>query len=281
MDKKICFFRRTSVSFLLMTAFICLCGLNSVKASGITAYLTSSSSYDLNNDGKADTISVTQPGASNNFSGRLYVNGKKLYEFPAKAYGLRCQYRVITLQNGRRFILLSAIGSNPGISDDVLLQYTAKRKVKKIISFKSALNKFGGAGLITQNSAKTAVKVSGNTLTIIYQKMLWTTGGIDLVFKFAYKDGTLKRSSYKGNVDGSKGYITAKSIQTYKTTSTKNKSVLIKKNATVYVKKYYLKGSKMWLQLKDTSGRSGWIKCLAKNPGGAGSPYFSNGYYAG
>lgn len=277
-------FARLSLAMLLIITAGLVCGFVPVKAAGVTAYSSSQSSYDINDDGKTDTISVAQPGSSNNYSGRLYINGKKLFEFPSKTYGLGCRYRIITLKNGKRFILLSAVGANPGISDDVLLQYTKNGKIKKIISFRSALGIFGGAGFISDNSSTSgsdrAVQVSGNTVTIYYSKMLWTTGAVPLKFKFTYKNGTLKRTSYKGDVVRMKGYITSKNLQTYKKTNKNTKSVLFKKNTTVYVNKYYLKGSKMWLQLSDSSGRSGWIKCLTKNPGGSGSPYFSNGFYA-
>ena len=264
-----------------MTLICCTFKIQNAEASGITTVLTSRSTYDLNNDGKKDAITVVQPSSQNNFSGKLYINGKKLYEFPKKKFNLGCRYRIITLKNGRRFILLTAEGPNPGISDDILLQYTSKAKIKKIFSFQSALKIFGGSGLITQNPQKTSIKVSGNTVAIAYQKMLWTTGGIDLDFKFSYKNGTLKRTSYYGNVNGTYRRITSKNIQTYKTINKNNKAIVFKKNTTVYVKKYYLKGTKMWLQLRDSKGRVGWISCLTKNPGGAKSPIFSNGFYAG
>ena len=274
--KTVCF------CLLLLLPMVWMFLARTAYAAGVTGYLTtSSSSYDLNGDGKKDTIRVQQPAKSNGLSAQLYINGKKAYAFPAGKYDTMCGYRVITLKNKKCFLLFSAEGPNPGVSDDVLLQYTSKRSTKKLFSFASSMAKYGTRGLITQNPSKKGVRVSGNSVIIKYDKMLWTTGGILLNFKFTYKGGTLKRASYKGSTDSPRTYTTAMKIQTYKKVNTNIKSVCFNPNTKVYIKNYYLKSSGMWLYLRDETGRGGWIKCLTQNPGGWRSPYFSDSFFAG
>ena len=267
----------------ILMLLLCFIIVGSASAEGVTNPMTqSSSSFDINNDGKVDTISVTQPNASNEYRGRLYINGIKAYEFPPKRYMEYCGYRVITLQNNEKFILLTAEGFNPGISDDVLLQYTKSGEIKKIISLHEAVEKFGMGNLLSNRTEiGGGIIVIGNTVIFNYEKMLWTTGGITLVFKYVYKGETLKRVSYKGEIADKETFITSRKISTFKSPNGKAKSITFKNKTKVYLKNYYLKGNKMWLRFVDSSGKGGWIKCLTKNPGTARSPLFADGYYAG
>lgn len=259
----------------------CLLYPENVKAAGVSSYLSSTSSYDLNGDGKKDSVWMVSPSFQNSYSGKLYINGKLMYRFPAYDYSDWCGFKVITLKNNKRFLLLAQEGDNPGISDNILVQYTRNKKLKKIFDFRSATKKFGGASLISQVYGTRGVYVSGNTLYVRYEKMLWTTGGVTLEFKFKYKNGTLVKASNTGKVLGSGELTTSTSIQTYKTAGSSKKAVLIPGNTNVRVIKYYLKGGSMWIQLKDTWNRSGWIKCLTRNTGTGRSPLFINGWYAG
>ena len=100
MSKIECTMKSSCFYLLLLFSAIWLFQARTACAAGVTGYLTeSSSNYDLNGDGKKDTVQVQQPTRSNGFSAQLYINGKKTYSFPAGKYDTQCGYRVITLKN--------------------------------------------------------------------------------------------------------------------------------------------------------------------------------------
>lgn len=260
--------------------FFILCISNtevSASPSGVTRLQPNITynSFELTGDKKKDSIRFTAQGNS----AIIYINGKKTYTYSSKRpddrlpdYGLE----IITLKNGKSFMLIASYGLDNPMSDvNILLQYK-NGKIVKIVEFPSIMRKYCSGCYFTRPSD---ILVSGNTVTFKIYSMNWTIGGRSFNFNYTYKNKTLSRSSNTGRIVSRK-YTAAKKITAFKAVSSKSKAFSINVGDKVTISKYYLKNGKLWFQMKNRKGKYGWIKAVSY-PGNSysRSPLFSDAYY--
>ena len=120
--------RREKVSVVLVLVMIIL--LTETRTYAATAvvsdFLKSNKvykNYDLNGDGKKDKI-VLKERIKDKYKLTAYfiINGKKVYTLANKSTIYRsASYQIITLQNGKSFIVAVLEGDNPGISSNFII----------------------------------------------------------------------------------------------------------------------------------------------------------------
>lgn len=250
-----------------------------VKAAvpGVTALQTNKTykSYDLDGDGKKDSIQMKTYWSGYSLRASIYVNGKNVYSMP-KNYWESAGIRMITLGNGKNFIYTYMEGSS--MSCDWILQYKSK-KMSKVVDINNLMKKYQSKSYVSWYPSN-GIKVSGNTMSVKVESMNWTIAGTSFIFQYKYKDGTLKRVSYSGAIENSRVYIVDKKFPVYKKAGSSLVSFTANYGQKVTANKYYLKDGKMWIKLTNSAGKSGWIKALTTGGGKSRSPLFSNAFYA-
>lgn len=276
MNKKSCI-KGISIAFLLFFS-LCFVKVNTYAAAGVKILHANKTykDYDFTGNKKRDSILLKQKKSGYNVYSYLYVNGKKMYTMPKGEWESSWMY-AITLSNGRTYLILCEEGANPGISDYRLVQYK-KGKVASVASFNTAMKNFAGGQYISYNPEKNVV-VSGNTVKITMSEMTWTFGGIEMTYIFKYKNGSLVRSSSIGTASGRSSYVVAKPFSAYTSISSNKKSFSVRQGDRITLTNYYLKNGNLWFKVKNSAGKSGWIKGLKKQNAGR-SPLFTNGWYA-
>ena len=249
--------------FLICTMTTCL-----VNAEGVSGSIRSTSAYDLDRDGKNDTLTLN---TSAQRKGSLYINGKKVYDIPTTDGGKGDEFScyVITLENGNNFIFVQSVNDPYTLyhTRDIILQYTKNKNIKIIFDFQKNINKYVQTAYVPAGATnKTAITVTGNRVEFIFTGVFFSISGADISVPFIEKNGTLVRASVYGNlIDSTYSEFTAlKDIQTYVKPGSKHKAMVIKKGTKTSVHKYYLKGDNLWMLFKNSSGEEGWIKCLTK-----------------
>lgn len=234
--------------------------------------------YDLDGNRRKDSIMLKTTGKRYNLSASFYVNGKKVYSLPKKdCYS--AGYRMITLKNGKHFIYAWTEGANPLVSSHRLLQYS-KGKMKTVCILGNFIRDYQ-SGCYLEWYENPAITVSGNSIRVKLHSMNWTTGGITFVINMSYKNGTLVRSGYSGNLTRSESCRVSKDFYTYKSPGSRSKAFKVRKGENVVIKKYYVKQEKLYFQVRRANGQTGWIKAFTRKQSGPGrSPIFSNRFYA-
>ncbi len=227
------------------------------------------SNYDLDGNGKNEKIVYKRSA--------VYVNGKKIYSL--KGYETDC--RIITLKNGKQFLYVFAGEDGSPKSTYKILRYR-KGKATVVADLSGLMKNYHNSSAIMW-AWNTGVWVSDNTVRVFISEMNWTVGSKVFVIEYSYKNGTLKRKSNSGSVIDRYGYLyAAKSFSTYKSAGSKKKAFTVKKGEKISVTGYTLKSNVLYLKLRNTQGKSGWIKALTRRQSGPGrSPLFWNAYYAG
>lgn len=218
---------------------------------------TTYTSYDATGDGKPDTVRVATSTDQYNTGDRItvYINNKKV--FSKKTWFYYADIQLIQLKNKKCFLYLHA----PMDNDDaeVCGVYQMKKgKLKQVINCNKA---FGTK--IGYHTGGMVAKVSGNAIWMDMRDMSYMAGSIEATWKYAYKGGTLKRTSKtaKLSVPLAKHNTakTKKSMTAYKNTACKAKKFTIKKGQKVKFLKVYVKGNTVRFQVK-AGGKTGWIK---------------------
>ena len=234
--------------------------------------------YDLDGNRKTDRIVLKTRRSGYNISGVFYVNGKKVYSLP-KTDCDYAGYRIITLANGKRFIYAWTEGPNPGISSHRILQYH-KGKMKTVCILTNLMKNYQGASYVSWYP-NSGITVSGNSIKVRFVSMNWTTGAMEYVIPYKYKNGTLVRSGYSGYFSQSRTFKVSKQFSTYKKPGSRSRAFVVRKRENVIIDKYYIKKGKLYLQVRRSNGQTGWLNAYTDKQRGRGrSPIFYNGYYA-
>lgn len=270
--------------FMFMLCFIC--SIHSQAAqSGKSVYTlkpgVTYKKYDITGDKKADTILIkkvrnTKYGYDSGM--KVLINGKTAYSF-SNDYYFDTSIKLYTLQNKKPFLYLYAIADNCDGPVCGVFQYSGG-KLKKIINFQTLYKD----GCHQYGQVK---KISGNNLVIKGYAMSWAMASMEYEYTYKYTSGTLQRTSKTGTVtSGIMKYqklswlTTRKSIDFYKSATSKKKSSTIKTGTKLKVTHCYINGSTIMLKVKTKAGKIGWIKSLKKCPSDYKS-YFKECMYAG
>jgi hypothetical protein len=211
----------------------------------------------------------------------IIVNNKTVYSFKKESFETNAvSAKLYTLTNGKSFLDLHIAGWGRDCLVSGIFQYK-NGKLSQVVNFKTLFNKYG-----TYNDG-TVISVKGNTITTEYSLMSWALGYCSLNYTYAYKNGTLQRTSAVSNIytlysskKNTTTYYANRTLVTYSAVNTTKKAFSIPKGAAVTVDKCFMGGGNMYIRVK-YKGKYGWLKAGT-------SPYttnckkqFSNVVYAG
>ncbi len=258
--------------FLLTCVFIVGMSLNTKAATPKVATLPIGQTYkmfDLDNDGKKDSIKMVVGNGGYITKGYIYINGVKVYTMQLSNGSQDALLKILKLKNGKNYILCSLGIPDEGKVKNVLLQYK-KKKIKVIDNF-SELDKYASTSYISR------IKVSRNAIAIQISAMTWSLGGTQMTFHYVYDSGILKKVKTVINNNAKKKFTAAQKFSVYKQPGCNRSTFTVWKGDYVTVAKFYRKKGVLWICVKNSLGQSGWVK------GEAGYRYnglFANAMYA-
>ena len=273
---KMCLWLMISGSFVLamaQKAEAARSGIKEVKPG--TVY----SQYDLDSDGIADTFkAVVTMGSktakksieSTEETGtlRIYINNDVVFEQTRNEYPY-WQLSLITLQNGRTFV---DIESTVGSDDDCMHGLYAMRngQLESICDFQEPYSKYGNYYHVTIK------KVSGNSLIADAGAQFFTTGITHWTMKFQYMICKCqeRHESFERTADSFKiryktmpvknKWTAGKKLKAYKKAGARKAVYTVKKGETVKINRVVFKKNKVYFQIKNRKGKTGYIPCARK-----------------
>lgn len=269
-----------AISFVLAGAYLIK---GKVSNAADTAYVTMEpdmvlTKFDVNGDGKPDNVKYTIVYSNNELDDsatmQVFVNGKVAFK-QKRDFGPGWSVNLIKLENGKVFF---EIGSSVGSDDDIIHQlYLCKdNKLKSVYNFQKYFYNYADYHIVN------IVKISGNTLKLEVYSQFYTTGSVRYNMSISYKDGVFKRTSntltldYK-KMDRKNKWTVAKKIKVYKKAGSKKVAFTLKKKDIVKINKVILKKNKVYIQVKKSNGKTGYIPAAKKYNGS----YFKEAQYAG
>lgn len=236
--------------------------------------------YDVNEDGKSDKVKYTKldnQDDENSATMRVFVNNKKVFE-QTREDSPNWHLRLIKLENGKVILdISSTIESNDACIHQ--LYVCRDNKLKSIYNFQKYFENYA------DYYSADVVEVSGNTLKLTVNAQFYTTGSVKYDMKLCYinyKDGAFERASngytlnYKEMNKRNKWTATRK-IKVYKRAGSSNVAFTLKKKDVVTINKITFINNKVYIQVKNRSGKTGYIPA-AKQYNGS---YFKEAQYAG
>lgn len=270
---KMCFWLIISGFFVLamaQKAEAARSGIKEVKPG--TVY----SQYDLNSDGIPDTFKAeVTTGSKKGKEGteetgilRIYINNDVVFEQTRNEYPY-WRLSLITLQNGRTFV---DIESTVGSDDDCMHGLYALRnsQLERICNFQEPYSKYGNYYHVT------ITKVSGNSLIADAGAQFFTTGITHWTMKFQYMICKCqeRHESFGRTADSFKiryksmpvknKWTAGKKLKVYKKAGSKKVVYTIKKGHTVKINNIVFKNNKVYFQIMNKKGKTGYIPCARK-----------------
>lgn len=207
---------------LIMFMGLCLFAPMAAKAANPTEAVLEPNklykNYDLTGNGKKDKIKIKTSKDNYYKTVSIIINGKRravykdVNDITVKLY---------TLKNSKPFLYLWLVEEDWEGPVCGIFQYKSG-KLKQVVNCRNFFVPKNGYeyGYSVHGSD---IKAKGNTMTVDFWLMSKTVGGMSCRYRFAYKNGTLKRtssqtSSVKVNAAESTGILTAaKNIKVYTT----------------------------------------------------------------
>ncbi|MCD8200198.1 MAG: hypothetical protein LUD25_04535, partial [Coriobacteriaceae bacterium] len=231
--------------------------------------------YDVNGNGNNDTVEFTKTGKFKASGETLYkqlivsINGTETPLFQQTHGFASASAELVTLKNGARYIWLTGaygLGSDDEDMDPWNIFYKCNKKDKLVIAVKcdKYVLKFGSS-----EPNNTVLGGKGNKVTVT-ENLSLPFDSTRVQFTYKYKGGKLKLASKAGKVVGSgtskkpnKGNL-VKAQKLYAKPMAKKSSTTLAKNTKVTYKKVYISKKALRVQVKSSTGKTGWIRC-AKN----------------
>lgn len=278
MEKKIVRISRMCLLFIMFMGLYLFASMTAKAVNPTEAELQPDKlykNYDLTGNGKKDRIKIKTSKGEYFKTVSIIINGKKravykdINDITAKIY---------TLKNGKPFLYLWLVVEDWEGPVCGIFQYKSG-KLKQVVNCQKFFSQKKGYeyGYAVHSSD---IKVKGNGLTVDFWLMCKTVGGMSCRYRFAYKNGTLKRtssqtSSVKVNAVESTGILTAaKNIKVYTTPTGKKVRYTLKAGKRIKVIGAYVKSGKFSLKVKNLStGKIGWLKCLKDFPSDHRPPF--------
>ncbi|MCI8410691.1 MAG: hypothetical protein HFJ09_15765 [Lachnospiraceae bacterium] len=217
------------------------------------------SQYDVNGDGKADTIKMkTVNIADNKESGmiQIFVNDKITFE-QKRAWSPVWNVKLIKLANGKIFFDIESLIMYD--SNCIHRLYICENnKLKCVYDFQKYYDKYA-----TRYSVNIA-KVSGNMIKTEVRPEFYVTGVIQYDMNISFKDGKFKRTSttfvlkYKAMSMKNK-WTAVKKIKVCKKAGSTKAAYTLKKGKVVKLNKVIYKNNKVYFQVKNNKGKTGYI----------------------
>lgn len=243
------------------------------------------SQYDVTGDGKPDKVKCTVVSDDERYDDssrtmQVFINGKVAFK-QKRDSGPGWGVDLIKLENGKVFFEIgSSVGSDDGI-DHQLYIYKGN-KLKSVYDFQKYFYNYADYHIVH------IVKISGNKLKLEVYSQFYTTAGVRYNMSISYKDGVFKRTSNTFTLDYKKmnrknKWTVARKIKVYKKAGSKKVAYTLKKKDVVKINKVILKKNKVYMQVKKSNGKTGYIRAAKKLPydNYTLKKYFKEAQYAG
>lgn len=239
------------------------------QLSGITTLTKDKTyNYDLDGDGKTDKIMFQSTENENDYSVsfNLYINDKLCNS--QKTQGFCCNIQICDLDTSDTYLdlFITTIGYSDGILYSSFVRYNgktvsivsdlAKKVPKEFDLYRYGLNKVNGDGtfIITADTPYYSDAIGCYYCDIPFQlkdnKLSFISTDIFTLNKCS--------STYK--------YKAKKNFSVYKNTSSKQVLFQVKKgNKVTFDQLYVAKSGKVYLKLRNSKGKTGWILATTKN----------------
>ncbi len=237
------------------------------------------STYDVNGDGAADTVKIKvksdEQSSGETASMQVIVNGNVVFEH-YRDFGPVWEVKLIRLANGKVFF---DIQSTVGSDDDCIHQlYTYQNgKFKSVYNFQKYYAKYADYYLVDIEN------VSGNTIELSARAQFYTTGSIRFNMNISYSDGKFELTSntfainYKEMYNQKNKWTAEKKIKVYKKAGANKFAYTLKKGNVAKLNKVVYKNNKVYFQVKNNKGKTGYIPAVKKYNGN----YFRESVFAG
>ncbi|MDE5862893.1 MAG: SH3 domain-containing protein [Lachnospiraceae bacterium] len=278
---------KKKMNFMLVISgilFLAMAQKAEAAGSGITKVTpgTVYSQYDLDEDGVSDAVKVVVTESSTTADAgradadgagtlRIYVNDVVVFEQTRNDYPY-WSLQLITLKNGRTFI---DIESTVGSDDDCMHElYRLKDgQLESICDFQKPYSKYGDYYNVT------ITKVSGDSLVLDASAQFFTTGITHWRMKYVYmicKCQARHESFDFGYIENSQKvqykdmpvknkWTAGKKLKAYKKAGSKKVVYTIKKGNTVKINRIIFRNNKIYFQIKNGKGKTGYIPCAKKH----------------
>lgn len=239
--------------------------------------------YDATGNRKNNTIRYTLSGTNNSWyrhkNAVIYIDGKKAWSLTdyTKSGVYSLEVSLITLANKKVFFWIAGEIDNGDDPIAGIFQYK-NGKLKKVVNLNTPLKKFGN------HLSFDILSVKKNTITVKNSSMSYALSYLAAAFTYTWKGGKLQLNK-TGTVLAtrltflkSKYFTVNKKIPVYKKAGGSAKAFTLNKNQKVSVSKIYTTGKNMYLKIKTSKGKTGWIKSPTK---GVHPTLFKEVMYAG
>ena len=258
---------------LLMLVTLWACSLTTQAAAYYKNLLSQSSkastfsAYDITNDGKADTITITPTKAGYSYNRiKVFINGKSALNWSTKApiYSWSVQY--LHLTNSREYLYIHGHGdSNMPYLQCIYAYNSSNGQLAKVYDFSSEY---------FSKSATTIDKVTSKSFRIVCACQPSLVGYVKFSLTYKVSGSTFKRSTSKATVkstltyDAGDGYTKYFKKSQFKLVSKTNllksagsskKAFTAPAGAVLTMKKITVKNNIFYIQFK-YKGKTGWLK---------------------
>lgn len=235
------------------------------------------SEYDVTGDGTADTVQavISFNKQTQKYSYKITINDVSVFEETGgESEDAWWNLRLFSMQDGKVFFDISRSSYNDYIIKHGLYEYV-----------NGTLNWFYNMqrdGSYCDRYDVTINKIDGNTIYTNVSAQYYSTGWISYKVNLSYENGTIKTMSNSSSITYSKyrknKWTANKTIKVYKKIGQKKASYILKKGDKLKINKIVSQGNKVYFQIKNKKGKTGYIPAAKKFPSKA---YFKEAQYAG
>lgn len=235
------------------------------------------SQYDVTGDGIADVVQavIGYDEQAQKYSFKVTVNDVSVFEETSdENEDAWWNIGLFSMQDGKVFFDISRRTYNDYIQKHGLYEYV-----------NGTLNWFYNMLRDTRYCDRydvTINKVTGNRIYTNVSAQYYTTGWISYKLNLSYKNGAIKPASNSSSIIYSKyrknKWTANRKIEVYKKAGKKKVSYTLKKGDKIKINKIVFQGNKVYFQIKNKKGKTGYIPAAKKYPR---KWYFEDAQYAG
>lgn len=235
------------------------------------------SQYDVTGDGIKDKVQAVMSynKSTQKYSYKITVNDVSVFEQTSgESEDAWWSLSLLPMQDGKVFFNISRSSFNDYIVKHGLYEYVD-----------GTLNWFYDMqrhGRYCDRYDVTIDKVTGNTIYTNVSAQYYTTGWISYKVNLSYQNGTIKATSNSSSIKYSKyrknKWTANKKISVYKKIGNKKAAYTLKKGDKIKINKIVSQGNKVYFQIKNKKGKTGYIPGAKKYPS---KVFFKEAQYAG
>lgn len=235
------------------------------------------SQYDVTGDGIKDKVQavVSYDKKTQKYSYKITVNDVSVFEQTSgENEDAWWSLNLLPMQDGKVFFEISGSSYNDYIQKHGLYEY-----VDGTLKWFYDMQR---DGRYCDRYNVTIDKVAGNTIYTNISAQYYTTGWINYKVNLSYENGAVKATSNSSSIKYSKyrknKWTANKKISVYKKIGNKKAAYTLKKGDKIKINKIVSQGNKVYFQIKNKKGKTGYIPGAKKYPS---KVFFKEAQYAG